>query len=82
MIRIPDHMRDPERYLWGGVVLALILMISTDPWFREVWHWWAFGAVCVAAGATISYWAGYRKGLKIGSSRGYTECYKLLKGKR
>jgi hypothetical protein len=75
-MRIPDSIRDPERWLWGMVVLAVVMMASTDPWFN-----WAYFLLALA-GIGISFGIGYILGKESGWSRGYSQGYRVCLNER
>lgn len=70
-MRIPDYIKDPERWLWGMVVIALILVVQTDPFFWDNLHWILF----VAAALLITGVIGYLLGVEIGRKKERYERY-------
>ena len=64
-MKIPDYMKDPERYLWALIVGALIAVVQTDPWFWGSLHWILF----VAAALLITGVIGYLLGVEVGRKK-------------
>ncbi len=71
-----DLMRDPERWLWAMVVVAVVLMASTDPWFSWVWFF------VITGGLVTTFFIGYVIGKESAWSRGYSKGYRVCMNER
>lgn len=69
MGKIPDSVKDPERWLWAMVILAVTMWASTTPWFS--WVWFLVIAFGFLATGGIAYWIGRDTGWSRGYAKGY-----------